>query len=67
MKFNDFNVKRPYFNAKVDENDPPVFVDLPKEDDDYVTKCAKLLRHMYGTRMASAGWQEEYSTRTHEI
>ena len=24
--------------------------------------CAKLLRHMYGTRMAADGWQQEYST-----
>ena len=24
--------------------------------------CAKLVRHMYGTRAAADGWQEEYST-----
>ncbi len=24
--------------------------------------CARLLRHMYGTRAAADGWQEEYST-----
>ena len=24
--------------------------------------CGELLRHMYGTRMAADGWQEEYST-----
>ena len=24
--------------------------------------CGQLLRHMYGTRMAADGWQEEYST-----
>ena len=24
--------------------------------------CGELLRHMYGTRLAADGWQEEYST-----
>ena len=56
------NIKRAYFNAKVDDHDPPVFVDLPPEDKDHGHMCARLLRHMYGTRMAADGWQEEYST-----
>ena len=56
------DVKRAYFNAKIDENDAPTFVNLPEEDPDYATMCARLLRHMYGTRGAADGWQEEYST-----
>jgi hypothetical protein len=56
------DIKRAYFNAKIDEHDPPVFVDLPPEDKDHEHMCARLLRHMYGTRMAADGWQEEYST-----
>ena len=56
------DVKRAYFNAEVDPRDPPTFVELPKEDDDYALMCARLLRHMYGTRPAADGWQEEYST-----
>ena len=56
------DVKRAYFNAKLDPLSKPVFVDLPPEDPDYETMCAQLLRHMYGTRGAADGWQEEYST-----
>ncbi len=56
------DVTRAYFNARLDEADEPVFVDLPPEDADHRDMCAQLLRHMYGTRMAADGWQEEYST-----
>jgi len=56
------DVKRAYFNAEVDPNDPPTFVRLPPEDPDADSMCAQLLRHMYGTRAAADGWQEEYST-----
>ena len=56
------DVKRAYFNAVIDERDPPTFVSLPKEDEDQSTMCALLVRHMYGTRMAADGWQQEYST-----
>lgn len=56
------DVKRAYFNAAIDKDAAPTFVDLPSEDADHVTMCAQLLRHMYGTRGAADGWQEEYST-----
>ncbi len=56
------DVKRAYFNAEIDPADPPTFVQLPPEDADSETKVGRLLRHMYGTRMAADGWQEEYST-----
>ena len=56
------DISRAYFNAKIDERDAPTFVRLPEEDPDSATMCAQLLRHMYGTRMAADGWQEEYST-----
>ncbi len=56
------DVARAYFNAKVDREAAPCFVDLPEEDPDSETMCGELLRHMYGTRMAADGWQEEYST-----
>ena len=60
MSFVD--VKRAYFNAKIDREAAPCFVELPSEDPDSGKKCAELLRHMYGTRPATDGWQEEYST-----
>ena len=60
MSFID--IKGAYFNAKVDPESAPVFVDLPGEGSDSEAMCAQLLRHMYGTRMAADGWQEEYST-----
>ena len=56
------DAKRAYFNAKLDPLSKPVFVDLPPEDPDSGSMCAQLLRHMYGTRGAADGWQEEYST-----
>ena len=56
------DVKRAYFNAKVDRDATPCFVQLPPEEDGSETHCGELLRHMYGTRMAADGWQEEYST-----
>ena len=56
------DVKRAYFNARIDPAEPPTFVELPPEDEDTGNMCAQLLRHMYGTRPAADGWQEEYST-----
>ncbi len=56
------DVSRAYFNAKIHENGEPTFVDLPPGDPDSASMCALLKRHMYGTRMAADGWQEEYST-----
>ena len=56
------DVSRAYFNAKIDEREQPTFVNLPPEDKDTQDMCAQLLRHMYGTRGAADGWQEEYST-----
>ena len=55
------DISRAYFNAKVDA-EVPTFVQLPPEDPDAGVMCAELLRHMYGTRAAADGWQEEYST-----
>ena len=49
------DIKRAYFNAGVDPADPPTFVQLPDGDNDHVTMVARLLRHMYGTRMAADG------------
>jgi hypothetical protein len=56
------DVSRAYFNAKIDQDAAPTFVDLPPEDDDHKEMCARLLSHMYGTRPAADGWQQEYST-----
>ena len=39
-----------------------MYLSLPEEDADHDSMCARLLRHMYGTRRAADGWQEEYST-----
>ena len=55
-----FDIARAYFNAKIEEG-KEVYVQLPNEDPDAPNMCAKLLRHMYGTRAAADGWQEEYS------
>jgi hypothetical protein len=55
------DICRAYFNAIKDANDS-TFVDLPPEDPDSGRLVAKLLKHMYGTRAAADGWQEEYFT-----
>ena len=55
------DIARAYFNAKCDPADP-TYVQLPEEDGDTLEWCGLLLRHMYGTRRAAEGWQEEYST-----
>ena len=62
MQLSFVDVKRAYFNAKVDRDSAPCFVELPPEDPNRATHCGELLRHMYGTRSAADGWQEEYST-----
>ncbi len=61
MQLSFLDISRAYFNAKTDSASP-TYVSLPPEDDDCEEKCALLLRHMYGTRAAADGWQEEYSS-----
>jgi len=55
------DISRAYFNAVKDADDT-TFVELPPEDADCKRMVAKLLKHMYGTRAAADGWQQEYST-----
>ena len=55
-------IKMTYFNAAINEHDPPTFVKLPGECKDHGTMCAQLLRHMYGSQLVADGWQEECST-----
>ena len=55
------DISRAYFNAKLDPG-VMTYVQLPQEDKDHEDQCARLVRHMYGTRAAADGWQEEYST-----
>ena len=61
MQVSFVDIARAYFNAKVDEGES-TYVALPPEDKDHEEKCARLVRHMYGTRAAADGWQEEYSS-----
>ena len=58
------DVKRAYFNAVVDE---PIFVELPPEDPEHGRKCGRLKRHLYGTRGAAAGWEDEYTAFLQDI
>ncbi len=55
------DISRAYFNAKTDEGSS-TYVRLPPEDPEHLTHGGLLLRHMYGTRAAADGWQEEYSS-----
>ncbi len=55
------DISRAYFNAKTDAASP-TYVSLPPEDPDHEEMCGRLVCHMYGTRAAADGWQEEYSS-----
>ena len=58
------DIKRAYFNAKVDDN-CPICVELPPEDPmSGQVKCGCLNRHLYGTRGAAAGWEDEHTATT---
>ena len=59
------DISRAYFNAKTSDDDP-IYVELPAEAEAPEGTCALLKRHMYGTRRAADGWQDEYSTRLRE-
>ena len=54
------DISRAYFNATTDD-DKPTYVNLPAEDPDHGQMCGLLRKHMYGTRAAADGWQQEYS------
>ena len=44
------------------ENDDPMYVMFPHEHPDHARgMCGLLMKHMYGTRAATDGWQQEYS------
>ena len=66
MQISLMDISRAYFNAKCDDK-TVTYVNLPPEDRDAETMCARLLRHMYGTRAAADGWQEEYSSFLVEV
>ena len=60
------DVKRAYFNAHVAE-DMPICVELPPEDPEHGRLCGRLRRHLYGTRGAAAGWEDEYASFMIEV
>lgn len=53
------DISRAYFNAEIENSS--TYVALPVEDPDHKEKCGLLRRHMYGTRAAADGWQQEYA------
>ena len=55
------DISRAYFNAETDPAEP-TYVQLPQEDRDRDRgMCGLLMKHMYGTKRAADGWQQEYS------
>ena len=51
------NVRKAYFNAKVDR---PTFVELPPEMH-WTGYCGRLIRCMYGTKSAAMRWEDTYT------
>ena len=52
---------RDSFNAST-EGGEPTYVAFPQEHEDFSKgMCGLLKKHMYGTRAAADGWQQEYS------
>ena len=52
------DISRAYFNASTEDADP-TYVMFPPEHPDHATMCGFLKKHMYGTRAAADGWQQE--------
>ena len=62
------DISRAYFNASMDETSEPTYVMLPPEHPGQAEGyCGLLRKHMYGTRAAADGWQQEYSGYMREI
>ena len=57
MQISLIDISRAYFNAHIDPASP-TYVDFPPEMNAPPGTCARLKRHMYGTRKAAEGWQE---------
>ena len=57
------DISRAYFNASMEEGSEPTYVCPPPEHPGQARgQCGLLLKHMYGTRAAADGWQQEYSS-----
>ena len=52
------DISRAYFNASTEDADP-TYVMFPPEHPDHATMCGFLKKHMYGTRAAADGRQQE--------
>ena len=55
------DISRAYFNARTDPKNP-TYVAFPPDMGMPPGTCGLLKRHMYGTRRAAEGWQDEYSS-----
>ena len=60
------DISRAYFNAPTSD-DKPTYVELPPDLGAAPDMCGLLKRHMYGTKRAAEGWQEEYSQALAEM
>ena len=62
MQISAIDISRAYFSASTEVCEP-TYVILPEEHKGLAKgQCGLLLKHIYGTRAAADGWQQEYST-----
>ena len=61
MQISLIDISRAYFNART-KDEEPIYVQFPAEFPAPAGSCGLLRRHMYGTRRAAEGWQDEYSS-----
>ena len=54
------DISRAYFNVST-EGVEPTYVAFPSEHEDHGQYCGLLRKHMYGTKAAADGWQQEYA------
>ena len=55
------DISRAYFNASTEGSEPTYVMLPPEQPGSRKDMCGLFKKHMYGTRAAADGWQQEYA------